>query len=183
MREHAAVGERLRRLAERVDERVVPGAAVADRAREARERARRALEAAQQVAAARRGAASPAIAATQTSSVNTSRSAISAALGSSPSNQTATKPGRSGRSSASAGSVAAASSSSRTRSRWWETMRSVRSRRATGSRAPGISRPAGGWKWMPFGASSSTAGPSPANALGGTPCARANARENAASEP
>ena len=40
-----------------------------------------------------RGSGLPAIAAIQTSSVNTSRSAIIAALGSSPSNQTATKPG------------------------------------------------------------------------------------------
>ena len=58
-------------------------------------------------------------------------------------------------------------------------MRSVRSRPATGSRAPGISRPAGGWKWMPFGASSSSG---PSNSLGGVPYARENAREKAASE-
>ena len=59
------------------------------------------------------GASSPAIAATQTSIVNTSRSAMSAALASSPSNHTATKPGRSGRSRSAAGSVAAAASSAR----------------------------------------------------------------------
>ena len=48
------------------------------------------------------------------------------------------------------------------------------------ARAPGSSNPAGGWKWMPFGAASST---SPSNALGGAPYARANARENAATDP
>ena len=36
---------------------------------------------------------------------------------------------------------------------------------------------------MPLGASSSTAAPEAANSLGATPCARANARENAASDP
>ena len=56
------------------------------------------------------------------------------------------------------------------------TSRSVRSRRGVA----GTSSPAGGWKWMPFGASIWT---SPSNALGGVPYARANARENAASEP
>ncbi len=43
--------------------------------------------------------------------------------------------------------------------------------------------PAGPWKWIPFGASSSTGRPEPANVLGGSPYARAKARENAASEP
>ena len=63
-------------------------------------------------------------------------------------------------------------------------MRSVRSPRpAAGWRAPGISSPAGGWKWIPFGAGSSTSAPDCANAVGATPCARANARENAARDP
>ena len=57
-------------------------------------------------------------------------------------------------------------------------MRSVRSRGGAGE--AGRSSPAGGWKWMPLGASSSIG---PSNALGGSPCARAKARENAAAEP
>src|SRR5215218_4955089 len=58
-------------------------------------------------------------------------------------------------------------------------MRSVRSRPVT---TPGISSPPGGWKWTPLGASSSTSRPDAGNPLGGTPWARANARENAASD-
>ena len=57
------------------------------------------------------------MAATHTSSVNTSRSHISAALASSPSNHTATNPERTGRSSSDCDNVAAAANSSRTRSR------------------------------------------------------------------
>ena len=169
MREHAAVGERLRRLAERIDERVVPRAAVADPLRDALEAGARAVEARQQRAGARRGRPVALIAATQTSSVNTSRSAIAAALASSPSNQTATKPGRSGRASSASGSVAATSSSSRVRSRWCATSRSVRSRPAGRPAPPGISSPPGGWKWTPLGASSSIARSEAANAPGGIP--------------
>src|SRR4029450_10646244 len=55
VREHAAVGERLRRLAERVDKRVIPRAAVADRARERGEAAGDALEAPAQGGGAPRG--------------------------------------------------------------------------------------------------------------------------------
>ncbi len=129
------------------------------------------------------GRGSPAMAATHTSSVNTSRSAITAALGSSPSKSTTTRPGRSGRSSAAAGTPAAAVSSWRTRCRWWPTSRSDRSRRVAGAVAPGTSSPAGGWKWIPFGAGRWTGRPESAKRLGDTPCARAKARENAAREP
>ena len=61
-------------------------------------------------------------------------------------------------------------------------MRSVRSRPPPRD-APGSSKPAGGWKWMPFGASSWTARPFPENAVGATPYARLKERENAASDP
>jgi hypothetical protein len=54
---------------------------------------------------------------------------------------------------------------------------------ARGRRGAGQEQPAGGWKWIPFGASSSCGRPEPPNALGGIPWARAKARENAASEP
>ena len=50
VREHAAVGERLRRLAQRVDERVVVGAFVADALGDPREGPRGALEPRQQLA-------------------------------------------------------------------------------------------------------------------------------------
>ena len=45
---------------------------------------------------------------------------------------------------------------------------------------PASKRPPGGWKWMPFGAGSRN---EPANRLGGSPKARANARVNASSDP
>ena len=57
-----------------------------------------------------------------------------------------------------------------------ETMRSVRSRRAR--RAPGMSRPAGGWKWMPLGAGSCDLAGEGARRRRRS--ARENARENAA---
>ena len=163
VREDAAVGERLRRLAERVDERVVPGAAVADRrARCARSRAPRGRSAASRSPPPSGDAARPAIAATHTSSVNTSRSAISAALGSSPSNQTATKPGPQrplerlgGQRRRHLEQLAHAVEVVRD-----HPLGEVAAARPA-PRAPGISRPAGGWKWMPFGASSSTGRPAP----------------------
>ena len=155
MREHAAVGERLRRLAQRVDERVVAGAAVADALREPLEGQRRALEARQPRRRRRPAPARPPIAATHTSSVNTSRSHISAALASSPSNHTTHEPGpqlprqrlrrqRRGRREQLAHAV--------------EVMRDHPIGEVGGppGRAPGCSSPAGGWKWMPFGAASST---------------------------
>ena len=100
--------------------------------------------------------------------MKTSRSAISAALASSPSNQTTTKPGpqralerlgrqRRGGLEQLAHAVEVMGD---------EPLGEVASAARPG--APGISRPAGGWKWMPFGASSSIGGRA-ANALGGTP--------------
>ena len=49
--------------------------------------------------------------------------------------------------------------------------------------APGMQQAGRRWKWMPFGRLKLDRACRAANALGGAPWARANARENAASEP
>ena len=183
VREDAAVGERLRRLAQRVDERVVPRAGVAELAGEAGELARRAVVAAEEAAAARlrRGAAG------DRRGPDLERVAPAArpsARRSAPRPRTRRARGPGGRRARAPRARAwpRPRAARGRRSRWWATRRSVRSRGRAGR--AGHEQAGGRVEVDPVGRLElRRAGRCGANALGLTPWARANARLNAASEP
>ena len=180
VRDDAAEHEALGRVAERVDEPVVPGAAavdVADHRQPARRRRRRAAR--RRVAGVvgrSAGKSAPSIAASQTSLVNTIwlehvgerlLGAVEACTGVAGSRSCAVRPRRE--------LLGAGRAAARVSSRSWCDQQ-VGESRLIGV-LPGVRPTAtmGGWKWMPLGAGSQWLRCAPER-LGGWPYALANAR-------